>query len=80
MFLVEPWILGTLAVAVLPFAFLAMLKSTVPPVSQKPCHFMARSVSTKSSLNLVQSFVCNLPNNCNDEGEDDVVDQYDGAL
>ncbi|CAL4066372.1 unnamed protein product, partial [Meganyctiphanes norvegica] len=74
------WLLGAIVLAVAPFAYLAILKSNVPPTQKSKCHFRARSISTRSSLKLLQTFVCNLDNACHDTGQDDMLDDYPGAL
>ncbi|XP_037804160.1 uncharacterized protein LOC119598585 isoform X1 [Penaeus monodon] len=74
-----PWIVSILVVAVLPFLLLVLLKMTVPPIQEDTCHFLSRSVSSRSSLVLMQSFVCSLPNNCHETSNDDTVDYFPGA-
>ncbi|XP_042873451.1 uncharacterized protein LOC122254047 [Penaeus japonicus] len=74
-----PWIISILVVAILPFLLLVLLKITVPPISQDTCHFLSRSVSSRSPLVLMQSFVCSLPNNCHGDTNDDAVDYFPGA-
>ncbi|XP_069971772.1 uncharacterized protein [Penaeus vannamei] len=74
-----PWVVSILIVAVLPFVLLVLLKVTVPPKQEDTCHFLSRSVSSRSPLVLMQSFVCSLPNNCHETASDDTVDYFPGA-
>lgn len=66
-------------VALTPFALLAGLKSTAPPENVEACHFEARGLSTEWPLGLLQSFVCGMSNECQEEGQDDLLDHYPGA-
>ncbi|XP_066989285.1 uncharacterized protein [Macrobrachium rosenbergii] len=75
-----PWLLSIIVVAAFPFALLAGLKSTVPPQYQSACHFKSRIVSSQWPLSLLQSYVCNLDNKCQQEAADDAIDSYPGAL
>nr|XP_027208148.1 uncharacterized protein LOC113801926 [Penaeus vannamei] len=58
---------------------LVLLKVSVPPKQEDTCHFLSRSVSSRSPLVLMQSFVCSLPNNCHETASDDTVDYFPGA-
>ncbi|XP_045104403.1 uncharacterized protein LOC123499934 [Portunus trituberculatus] len=74
------WVVGALVVALTPFALLAGLKST----ASRKCrsflsHFEARGLTTEWPLGLLQSFVCGMSNECQEEGQDDLVDHYPGA-
>ncbi|XP_069938645.1 uncharacterized protein [Cherax quadricarinatus] len=74
-----PWVLGSVLLAVAPFILLASLKTTAPPYHQHVCHFRSRALWSGSPLAAIQSFVCNLPNTCYQEGQDDLLDHYPGA-
>ncbi|XP_068225107.1 uncharacterized protein [Palaemon carinicauda] len=74
-----PWLLSIILVAALPFALLAGLKSTVPPQLQSACYFKPRIVSSQQPLAILQSYVCNLNNECQQKANDDLLDSYPGA-
>ncbi|KAK0056595.1 ATP-binding cassette sub-family A member 1, partial [Biomphalaria pfeifferi] len=49
---------------VLIIGLVSIMRSGIPPVKYKDCHYQGRSMVSEGVVPFLQSFVCNLDNHC----------------
>ncbi|XP_076034890.1 uncharacterized protein LOC143021347 [Oratosquilla oratoria] len=75
-----PWLVSVMLLGLAPFVFLTALRNFAPVKNSETCHFRTRTVSATNSLSMVQSFVCSLQNECQQDSQEDLTDGYPNAL